>query len=31
MAELSRMGEGMLRDLGLTRLDVERAVRHGRF
>ena len=31
MAELSRMGEAMLRDLGLTRLDVERAVRHGRF
>jgi uncharacterized protein YjiS (DUF1127 family) len=30
MRELSGMGEGMLRDVGLTRDDVERAVRYGR-
>ena len=30
MRELSGMGEGMLRDVGLTRADVERVVRYGR-
>ena len=30
MHELSGMGESMLRDIGLTRDDVERAVRYGR-
>jgi uncharacterized protein YjiS (DUF1127 family) len=30
MVEVSSMDEHMLRDLGLTRDDVERVVRHGR-
>ena len=30
MLELSAMGENVLQDIGLTRDDVERVVRHGR-